>query len=108
MITKGKIGIGEKIAEALRTNNIRFQRYTRNKMSVKGAVIAICGRPQKLAAEAAGSQHCSPLGMLSSETMGNIPGTERSVLEAESEKLMNQRMRAEQVKKEEENWAAKL
>lgn len=41
------------------------------------------------------------------ETTGNMPETERSVLEAESEKLMKQRMRVEQVKKEkEENRAA--
>lgn len=40
------------------------------------------------------------------ETRGNTPETKRSVLEAESEKLMKQRMGAEQVKKEEENRAA--
>lgn len=55
-----------------------------------------------------GSRRCLPLGVLARETTGNMPETERSVLEAESEKLMKQRMRAEQVKKEkEENRAAK-
>lgn len=34
------------------------------------------------------------------ETTGNTAETGRSVLEAESEKLMKQRMRVEQVKKE--------
>lgn len=49
-----------------------------------------------------GSQHSLPLGVLSGETTRNMPETERSVLEAESEKLMKQRMRVEPVKKEKE------
>lgn len=36
------------------------------------------------------------------DTTGNTPETEENVLEAESEKLMKQRVRAEQVKKEKE------
>lgn len=53
MITKAKIGNGEKIAEAIRTNNNRFHKYTRNKRSVGETVISLCGREGKLVAEAA-------------------------------------------------------
>lgn len=53
-------------------------------------------------AEAAGKPAQPSLGVLSGETTRNMPETERSVLEAEYEKLMKQRMRVEPVKKEKE------
>lgn len=55
-----------------------------------------------------GSQRRLPLGAFTGDTAGNVPESQRSVLEAESEKLMKRRMGEEQVKKEkEENRAAK-
>lgn len=53
MITKARMGNGEKIADAIKTNNNRFHKYTRNKRSVGETLVSICGREGKLVAEAA-------------------------------------------------------
>lgn len=108
MITKARMGNGEKIADAIKTNNNRFHKYTRNKRSVERLSSPyVVGRGswwQRLLR----SRRCLPLSVLAGATTGNMPETGKSVLEAESEKLMKQRTRVEQVKKEkEENRAAK-
>lgn len=48
------MGNGQKIAEALRTDNNRFEKSTRNKRSVGETVVSVCGREGKLVSEAAG------------------------------------------------------
>lgn len=103
MITEAKIENVEKIAEAVRTNNNSFHKCMRNKRSMGETVFSVCGEVSGTGCWEASTAlpWCARW-----DITGNTPKTERSVLEAESEKLMKQRMRVEQVKKEnEENRA---
>lgn len=99
MITEAKIENLEKIAEAVRTNNNSSHKYRRNKRSM-GEPVILCVR--KAVVQAAGKPAQPSPWCACWETTGNTPETERSVLEAVAEKLMKQRTRAEQVKKEKE------
>jgi len=110
VITTDKIENGEKIAGAIRINNNRFYKYMRNKRSVRETVFTVCDCERKSVtdeAETAGKLNVSfPLACSPKRPKGKCQ-KQRSVLEAESEKLMIQRLIAEQVKKEKENRAAK-
>lgn len=108
MITKAKIGNGEKIAEGIRTNNNKFHKYTRNKRSMGETVVSVCGREGKLVAEAAGKPTLPSPRRAHWRDHREYARNRDKHPGGKSEKLMKQRMRAEQVKKEkEENRAAK-